>query len=90
MASKSYLYLNESIGLILYAMKNQEATSKKLRERLQASGKEIIVAARLNEMRKRGHIFKPSSKGSEYRLTSNGMAWVDEEVVEKIKKNSSA
>ncbi len=80
----------ESIGLVLYAMKNQEATSKKLRERLQASGKEIIVAARLNEMRKRGHIFKPSSKGSEYRLTSKGMAWVDEEVVEKIKKNSSA
>ncbi len=80
----------ESIGLILYAMKNQEATSKKLRERLQASGKEIIVAARLNEMRKRGHIFKPSAKGSEYRLTSKGLIWLDEEVVEKIKKNSNA
>jgi phosphoglycerate-specific signal transduction histidine kinase len=80
----------ESIGLILYSMKNQEATSKKLRARLEASGKEIIVAARLNEMRKRGHVFKPSSKGSEYRLTSKGMAWVDEEVIERIKKNSSA
>ncbi len=80
----------ESIGLILYAMKNQEATSKKLRERLQASGKEIIVAARLNEMRKRGHIFKPSAKGSEYRLTSKGLVWLDEEVVEKIRKNSNA
>lgn len=80
----------ESIGLVLYAMKNQEATSKKIRERLVASGKEIIVAARLNEMRKRGHIFKPSSKGSEYRLTSKGMVWVDEEVVGKIRKNSNA
>jgi len=77
----------EAIGLILYSMKNQEATSKKIRERLEASGKDVIVAARLNEMRKRGHVFKPSGKGSEYRLTSKGMAWVDNEVVEKIKKS---
>ncbi len=76
----------EAIGLVLYSMKNQEATSKKIRERLEASGKEVIVAARLNEMRKRGHIFKPSGKGSEYRLTSKGMAWVDDDVVEKIRK----
>jgi len=78
----------EAIGLVLYSMKNQEATSRRIRERLEASGKEIIVAARLNEMRKRGHIFKPSGKGSEYRLTSKGMAWVDDEVVEKIRKSS--
>jgi phosphoglycerate-specific signal transduction histidine kinase len=78
----------EAIGLVLYSMKNQEATSKKIRERLEASGKEVIVAARLNEMRKRGHIFKPSGKGTEYRLTSKGMAWVDDKVVEKIRKSS--
>ncbi|RLG96647.1 hypothetical protein DRO27_01865 [Candidatus Bathyarchaeota archaeon] len=77
----------EAIGLVLYSMKNQEATSKKIRERLEASGKDVIVAARLNEMRKRGHVFKPSGKGSEYRLTSKGMAWVDDEVVEKIRKS---
>jgi phosphoglycerate-specific signal transduction histidine kinase len=77
----------EAIGLVLYCMKNQEATSKKIRERLEASGKDVIVAARLNEMRKRGHVFKPSGKGSEYRLTSKGMAWVDDEVVEKIRKS---
>ncbi len=77
----------EAIGLVLYSMKNQKATSKKIRERLEASGKEVIVAARLNEMRKRGHIFKPSGKGSEYRLTAKGMAWVDDEVVEKIRKS---
>ena len=77
----------EAIGLVLYSMKNQEATSRRIRERLEASGKEIIVAARLNEMRKRGHIFKPSGKGSEYRLTSKGMAWVDDDVVEKIRKS---
>ena len=77
----------EAIGLVLYSMKNQEATNKKIRERLEASGKDVIVAARLNEMRKRSHVFKPSGKGSEYRLTSKGMAWVDDEVVEKIRKN---
>lgn len=88
--SRAELNHYESIGLILYAMKNQEATSRKLRERLEASGKDIIVAARLNEMRKRGHVFKPSTKGSEYRLTSKGMAWVDEEVLGKIKKSASA
>ena len=77
----------EAIGLVLYSMKNQEATSKKIRERLEASGKTVIVAARLNEMRKRGHIFKPSGKGSEYRLTSKGMVWVDDDVVEKIRKS---
>jgi phosphoglycerate-specific signal transduction histidine kinase len=77
----------EAIGLVLYSMKNQEATSKKIRERLEASGKDVIVSARLNEMRKRGHVFKPSGKGSEYRLTSKGMAWVDDEVVEKIRKS---
>ena len=88
--SRAELNHYESIGLILYAMKNQEATSKKLKERLEASGKEIIVAARLNEMRKRGHVFKPSSKGSEYRLTSKGLAWVDDEVIGKIKKVASA
>jgi phosphoglycerate-specific signal transduction histidine kinase len=87
--SRAELNHYESIGLILYSMKNQEATSKKLRERLEASGKEIIVAARLNEMRKRGHVFKPSSKGSEYRLTSKGITWVDEQVIEKIKKASA-
>ena len=77
----------EAIGLVLYYMKNQEATSKKIRERLEASGKDVIVAARLNEMRKRGHVFKPSGKGSKYRLTSKGMAWVDDEVVEKMRKS---
>jgi phosphoglycerate-specific signal transduction histidine kinase len=77
----------EAIGLVLYSMKNQEATSKKIKERLEASGKDVTVAARLNEMRKRGHVFKPSGKGSEYRLTSKGMAWVDDEVVEKIRKS---
>ena len=87
--TRSELNHYESLGLIPYAMKNQKATSKKLKERLEASGKDIIVAARLNEMRKRGHVFKPSSKGSEYRLTSKGMAWVDEVVIGKIKKNAN-
>lgn len=76
----------EAIGLILYSMKNHEASSKLIRELLVESGKEVIVAARLNEMGKRGHVFKPVGKGSEYRLTSKGIAWLEEEVIEKIRK----
>ena len=78
----------ETIGLIIYSMKHHEATSKQLRERLEASGKDVIVPARLNEMKKRGHIFKPSGKGSEYRLTAKGLEWVEEEVLEKLRREA--
>ena len=78
----------EIIGLLVYAMKHHEATSRQLRERLEASGKDVIVPARLNEMKKRGHIFKPSGKGSEYRLTAKGLEWVEEEVLEKLRREA--
>ncbi len=78
----------ENIGLIIYSMKHHEATSKQLRERLEASGKEVIVPARLNEMKKRGHIFKPSGKGSEYKLTAKGLEWVEDEVLEKLRRET--
>ena len=43
----------EVIGLILYSMRHHQATSKQLRDRIEASGKDVIVPARLNEMKKR-------------------------------------
>ena len=76
----------EIIGLILYSMKHHEATSKQIRDRIEASGKEVIVPARLNEMKKRGHVFRPSGKGSEYRLTAKGLEWMEEEVLEKLRR----
>ncbi|RLI01783.1 hypothetical protein DRO31_05720 [Candidatus Bathyarchaeota archaeon] len=76
----------EIIGLILYSMKHHEATSKQIRDRIEASGKEVIVPARLNELKKRGHVFRPSGKGSEYRLTAKGLEWMEEEVLEKVRR----
>jgi len=76
----------EIIGLILYSMKHHEATSKQIRNRIEASGKEVIVPARLNELKKRGHVFRPSGKGSEYRLTAKGLEWMEEEVLEKVRR----
>lgn len=74
----------EAIGLILYAMKNYEATSKQIRERLVSSGKKVTVAARLHEMRNRGHVFKPEKKGSMYKLTSRGVKWIEDDVLARL------
>ena len=74
----------ESIGLILYAMRDHEATGKAIRDRLASSGKSITTPARLHEMRRRGHVFQPDGKGSEYRLTERGVKWVEEEVLPRL------
>ncbi len=75
----------EAIGLVLYAMEDHEATSKELRERLASSGKKVTIAARLNEMRKRGQVFKPDSKESLHKLTANGVKWIEEDVLRRIR-----
>lgn len=82
--SREELSHYEAIGLILYAMKNFEATSKQIRERLVSSGKKVTVAARLHEMRTRGHVFKPEKKGSKYKLTSKGVKWIEDDVLARL------
>ena len=82
--SREELSHYEAIGLILYAMKNFEATSKQMRERLVSSGKKVTVAARLHEMRARGHVFKPEKKGSKYKLTSKGVKWIEDDVLARL------
>lgn len=82
--SREELSHYEAIGLILYAMKNFEATSKQIRERLVSSGKKVTVAARLHEMRNRGHVFKPEKKGSMYKLTSKGVKWIEDDVLARL------
>ncbi|HUV55060.1 MAG TPA: hypothetical protein VMW03_07640 [Candidatus Krumholzibacteriaceae bacterium] len=82
--SREELSHYEAIGLILYAMKNFEATSKQIRERLVSSGKKVTVAARLHEMRNRGHVFKPEKKGSMYKLTSRGVKWIEDDVLARL------
>lgn len=84
--TKNKLSHYESIGLILYCIRDHQASSREIRNRLTASGKKVTVPARLHEMRKRGHIFKPSDRAPYYKLSSKGVKWIEEDVVPSIKK----
>ena len=83
--SRDELSHYEAIGLILYATESHEATSRQIRERLVSSGKKVTLAARLHEMRNRGHVFKPDNKGSLYKLTANGVKWIEEDVLMRLR-----
>ena len=76
----------ESIGLILYALRDHQASSRDITRRLAASGKKVTVPARLHEMRGRGHIFKPDDRAPYYKLTTKGVKWIEEEVLPPLKK----
>lgn len=76
----------EAIGLVLYGMRDHQLSSRDLRRRLVASGKKVTVPARLHEMRRRGHIFKPVEKAPFYKLSTKGVKWIEEEVLPKLKK----
>lgn len=75
----------EAIGLLLYAMEGGTATASKLRKLLEASGIRAMVPARLNEMAKRGLVFKPDPSKHDWRLTAQGERWVEEEVLPKLR-----
>ena len=74
----------ECIGLVMYAMRNKEATGREIRDRLTSSGKRITVPARLHEMSRKGHVFQTGGKGSRYRLTMKGISWVESEVLPRL------
>ncbi|MFQ6068520.1 MAG: hypothetical protein ACE5KD_03150 [Candidatus Bathyarchaeia archaeon] len=76
----------EAIGLILYASEDKMSTATQVDRLLQSSGIKSMVPARLNEMTKRGLVFKPDPKRPKFRLTAQGEKWVGEEVVPKLKK----
>lgn len=84
--TKKKLSHYESIGLILYALKDHQASSKEIRTRLAASGKKVTVPARIHEMRKRGHIFKPVDRAPYYKLSTRGVKWIEEEILTSLKK----
>ncbi|MCW3992050.1 MAG: hypothetical protein NWE79_05030 [Candidatus Bathyarchaeota archaeon] len=84
--TKKKLSHYEAIGLILFGMRDHQLSSRDLRRRLAASGKKVTVPARLHEMRKRGHIFKPVDKAPFYKLSTKGVKWIEEEVLPKLKK----
>ncbi|MGD2142082.1 MAG: hypothetical protein PVH79_01225 [Candidatus Bathyarchaeota archaeon] len=84
--TKKKLSHYEAIGLVLYSLKDHQASSRQIRKRLTASGKKVTVPARIHEMRKRGHIFKPVDKAPYYKLSTKGMKWIEDEVLPPLKK----
>jgi hypothetical protein len=74
----------EAIGLILYASDDKTATATQIDRLLQSSGVKSMVPARLNEMTKRGLVFKPDPGRPEFKATTQGEKWVEEEVVLRL------
>ena len=79
----------EAIGLTLYASENKKGTAAQIQKLLESSGIRCMVPARLNEMTKRGQIFKPDPSRPEFKLTIQGEQWVETEVLIKLRSKMS-
>lgn len=79
----------EAVGLILYASEERKNTAAQITKLLESSGINAMVPARLNEMTKRGQIFKPDPNKPEFKLTIQGEKWVEEEVISKLRGKMS-
>lgn len=75
----------EAIGLTLYASEGKKNTAAQITKLLESSGIKCMVPARLNEMTKRGQVFKPDPNRPEFKLTIQGERWVDNEVLAKLR-----
>jgi len=74
----------EAIALILYALENKTGTASQVEKLLQSSGIKAMVPARLNEMTRRGMVFKPTPSRPEFKLTMQGERWIESAVLPKI------
>lgn len=79
----------EAIGLLLYASEGKKNTSAKIKKLLESSGIRSMVPARLNEMTKRGQVFKPNPTRPEFKLTVQGERWVEGEVLARLRGKMS-
>jgi hypothetical protein len=79
----------EAVGLILYASEERKNTASQIQKQLESSGIKSMVPARLNEMTKRGQVFKPDPNKPEFKLTIQGEKWVEDEVLTKIRGKMS-
>lgn len=79
----------EAIGLTLYASEEKKNTAGKMTRLLESSGIKCMVPARLNEMTKRGQIFKPDPNRPEFKLTTQGERWVEDEILAKLRGKMS-
>jgi hypothetical protein len=75
----------EAVGLVLYASEDKTNTAAQITRLLESSGIKSMVPARLNEMTKRGQVFKPDPSKPDFKLTIQGEKWIEEEVLSKIR-----
>ncbi len=79
----------EAVGLVLYASEDRKNTAAQVTKLLESSGIKSMVPARLNEMTKRGQVFKPDPNKPEFKLTIQGEKWVEEDVLSKLRGKMS-
>jgi len=75
----------EAIGLTLYASEEKKSTATQITKLLESSGIKCMVPARLNEMTKRGHVFKPDPNRPEFKLTMQGERWIEDDVISRLR-----
>ncbi len=75
----------EAIGLTMYASEERKSTAAHITKLLESSGIKCMVPARLNEMTKRGQVFKPDPNKPEFKLTMQGERWVEDNVLTKLR-----
>jgi predicted transcriptional regulator len=75
----------EAVGLTLYASQDKTNTAAQITKLLESSGIKSMVPARLNEMTKRGQVFKPDPSKTEFKLTIQGEKWIEDEVISKLR-----
>lgn len=75
----------EAVGLIFYASQDKTSTAAQVTKLLESSGIKSMVPARLNEMTKRGQVFKPDPNKPEFRITIQGEKWVEDEVISRLR-----
>jgi hypothetical protein len=79
----------EAVGLTLYASEEKKNTAAQVERLLESSGIKAMVPARLNEMTKRGQVFKPDPAKPEFKLTIQGEKWIEDEVLAKLRGKMS-
>jgi len=75
----------EAIGLTLYASDDKKSTAARITRLLESSGIKCMVPARLNEMTKRGQVFKPDPNRPEFKLTMQGERWIEDDVLARLR-----
>jgi hypothetical protein len=75
----------EAIGLVLYGSDERKNTAAQIQKLLESSGIKCMVPARLNEMTKRGQVFKPDPAKPEFKLTIQGERWIEDEVLARLR-----